>query len=87
MTYKEAIKMLEYLATDTVGTLAGHKGDYAEFLVRVVDSLDMAIAVLREQDADNICEGCRWLAARHQRCSCCRRNIYMKDNYEEASKQ
>lgn len=52
MTREEAIKMLEYLATDTTGTLAGWQGDYARFLVRVIDSLDMAIAALREQDSN-----------------------------------
>lgn len=25
---------------------------------------------------------CRWRGTRPQRCSCCLRNIYMKDNYE-----
>jgi hypothetical protein len=50
MTREEAIKMLEYLATDTTGALAGCDGDYAEFLVRVIDALDMAIAALREQE-------------------------------------
>lgn len=49
MTREEAIKMLEHLATDTTGTLAGWQGDYAQFLVRVIDSLDMAIAALMEQ--------------------------------------
>jgi hypothetical protein len=28
------------------------------------------------------CTGCRWRGVRPQRCSCCRRNIHMKDNYE-----
>ena len=50
MTREDAIKMLEYLATDTTGTLAGYQGDYAEFLVRVIDALDMGIAALREQE-------------------------------------
>ena len=30
------------------------------------------------------CEGCVWLNTRHQKCSCCRRNQYIKDNYREA---
>lgn len=25
---------------------------------------------------------CRWYGTRHQKCSCCRRNWNMKDNYE-----
>ena len=49
MTIEEAIKMLEYLATDTTGTLAGFESEYAEFLVKVIDALDMGIAALREQ--------------------------------------
>lgn len=55
----------------------------------------VAIAALREQSNatqrvantdnaldDSICNGCRWWGVRPQRCSCCRRNIYMKDGYE-----
>ena len=58
MTREEAIKMLEYLATDTTGTLAGYQGDYAEFLVRVIDALDMGIAALRERKSP--CDLCRY---------------------------
>lgn len=32
------------------------------------------------------CEGCRW-RERHQKCSCCRRNKYLKDCYEEGHEQ
>lgn len=28
------------------------------------------------------CDGCRWRGVRHQKCSCCKRNLDMKDNYE-----
>ena len=28
------------------------------------------------------CDGCHWKGRRHQKCSCCRRNRHMKDNYE-----
>lgn len=34
--------------------------------------------------ADLDCTGCVWLNTRHQKCSCCRRNQYIKDNYREA---
>ena len=34
--------------------------------------------------ADLDCPGCVWLNTRHQKCSCCRRNQYIKDNYKEA---
>lgn len=30
------------------------------------------------------CTGCVWLNTRHQKCSCCRRNQCIKDNYKEA---
>lgn len=29
------------------------------------------------------CGECRWKGRRHQKCSCCRRNRYLKDCYEE----
>lgn len=39
-----------------------------------------------EEVSDSGCAGCRWRPggkeARHQKCSCCRRNSHMKDNYE-----
>jgi hypothetical protein len=34
-----------------------------------------------EEDALS-CDNCKWLGKRHQKCSCCRRNNGMKDNYE-----
>lgn len=30
------------------------------------------------------CEDCVWLNTRHKKCSCCRRNRHLTDNYEEA---
>lgn len=39
-----------------------------------------------QEVSDSGCAGCRWRPggkeARHQKCSCCRRNSHMKDNYE-----
>lgn len=29
------------------------------------------------------CNGCKWKLVRHQKCSCCRRNRHLKDNFEE----
>ncbi len=29
------------------------------------------------------CAHCKWNGKRPQKCSCCRRNRYMKDNYED----
>lgn len=40
-------------------------------------------ALLERGSAPMSCEGCKWLGKRHQKCSCCRRNNGMKDNYEE----
>ena len=34
----------------------------------------------------NECDGCVWNGKRHQKCSCCRRNRNMKDNYKEETK-
>lgn len=46
-----------------------------------------ATLVITAPDADfepvERCDGCRWKGKRHQRCSCCRRNQYLKDGYEE----
>lgn len=32
------------------------------------------------------CAGCVWKSKRHQKCSCCKRNYDLKDNYESALK-
>jgi hypothetical protein len=40
-------------------------------------------ALLERGSAPMSCEGCKWDGERHQKCSCCRRNHGMKDNYEE----
>lgn len=73
----------------------GGKADCGEEFY--LDALDMAIAALREQtvtdghqlsakdkmlESNRACTGCRWKGVRPQKCSCCRRNVYMKDNYE-----
>ena len=45
----------------------------------VDEAVAMAISALLEQPT---CDGCRWWGVRPQKCSCCRRNLHMKDNYE-----
>lgn len=30
----------------------------------------------------SICATCSWNGTRHQKCSCCRYNLNLKDNYE-----
>lgn len=44
-------------------------------------------AIERAQTIDTDCTGCVWLNVRHQKCSCCRRNQHLKDNYKEARKE
>lgn len=39
-------------------------------------------ALLERGSAPMSCEGCKWDGERHQKCSCCRRNLNMKDNWE-----
>lgn len=54
--------------------------DIEEILEQNDFNLDVPVIGETKTDAD--CTGCRWRGVRPQRCSCCRRNIYMKDNYE-----
>ena len=46
------------------------------------NTLCMAKSYLEAFFREYGCEGCRWFGVRHQKCSCCIRNIHMKDNYE-----
>lgn len=76
----EAITLLECSAIEAVGTLAATtEPSVAKQLQRYIDAYDMAIAALQETPG---CTGCRWWGVRPQKCSCCRRNANMKDNYE-----
>lgn len=46
-----------------------------------------AESVIRCWDSEcNTCDGCKWNGKRHQKCSCCRRNRNMKDNYKESNR-
>lgn len=40
-----------------------------------------ADCVRKASEALNSCDGCVWWGVRPQKCSCCRRNVNMKDNY------
>ena len=70
-------KMDEYiLKTAAMEIVRRTSGDYAA-----------AFAAIRKLPAASVvqidgCEGCIWLNTRHQKCSCCRRNQYLKDNYK-----
>lgn len=39
------------------------------------------ISTFKEFDISQVgtCDGCKWKGNRHQKCSCCRRNKYMRD--------
>ena len=57
---------------------------YAQF---DADANKKDFAAIRKLPAASVvpidgCEGCIWLNTRHQKCSCCRRNQYLKDNYK-----
>lgn len=45
--------------------------------------LDNGVTFATGTDIGCNCDGCYWKAEhRHQKCSCCRRNRYLKDCYE-----
>lgn len=47
-----------------------------------------AESVIRCKDCEcNTCDGCKWNGKRYQKCSCCRRNRNMKDNYKEGDNE
>ena len=46
-------------------------------------TLCMARDFLKDYFALGDCIGCRWRGVRPQKCSCCARNLDMKDNYKE----
>ena len=96
MTREEAIEVLKN-TEDNINYDTKREEIY--FTHKWVGAYEMAIAALREQEnptscnkvsnkekmleSNRICSGCRWKGVRHQRCSCCCRNLYLKDNYEE----
>ena len=87
-------QMLFYYANSFVNELeedacAGFYEDCVDVAVHIDD------VVLWAELPDNItelvaiaentppgCAGCKWDGKRHQKCSCCRRNLNMKDNWE-----
>ena len=57
----------------------GWRDDYCEILDCIMEVVD------EQPTIDDVvsCDGCRWKEiGRQQKCSCCRRNRHMKDNYE-----
>jgi hypothetical protein len=63
MDRAEAITMLNVIATQLVGELAAEKDDKrAEYAMRMINAVDMALAALREQDATDINVGNKWIS-------------------------
>ena len=57
--------------------LASHTYDF------VHDACIVAISAIQErEERQKGCDGCRW-KGRHQKCSCCARNRYLKDCFEQ----
>lgn len=56
-------------------------GDTTDYWAVLVADMLIAHGVITEPVA--LCDGCRWKTKRPQRCSCCHRNRYLKDGYEE----
>lgn len=71
---------------DQLELLAAHEDDWRQScILGIVRTIDKAPAV----DAVEVgsCDGCYWKAiGRQQKCSCCRRNRYLKDCYEGSAK-
>ena len=55
--------------------------DNALLNVQQMLELDVYNPILFDYVEIGNCDGCAWKGLRHQRCSCCRRNILLKDGY------
>lgn len=49
-----------------------------------IDILTSKLEVYEDTDEQSQCGNCIWKNKRHQKCTCCKRNAYLKDNHEEA---
>lgn len=64
-----------------------HHGEDCEFLAgEVIAWVELPADFSAQLDDIRLmgvgCAGCKWDGKRHQKCSCCRRNMNMKDNWE-----
>lgn len=55
--------------------------DNALLNVQQILELDVQNPILFDYVEIGNCDGCVWKGLRHQRCSCCRRNRFLKDGY------
>lgn len=81
-----AVKAAEHAYNEWNLAMAAADGQRQINRVFKMQELCMAVISVFENvpAADLDCTGCVWLNTRHQKCSCCRRNQYIKDNYKEA---
>lgn len=83
--YINADQVAEYIA----GLAAGMRFERFPYLsVEVLKNLEDTVCKepnIFRWDSVQIgdCNGCKWKFVRHQKCSTCRRNRNMKDNFEE----
>ena len=49
MDAKDAIEQLEMMATNMIGELAKHKGEYADVIAKRIDAIDMGIEALQKE--------------------------------------
>lgn len=61
---------------------AAYRQTVTEGLHRKIQNHSL-VQLLRRSRGELTCDGCKWNGKRHQKCSCCRRNRNMKDNYKE----
>lgn len=79
----------DQLAEHIAGLVAGMKFEQYPYLsVKVLQNLEDLVR--KEPNTfrwDSVyigdCGDCKWKFVRHQKCSCCRRNRNLKDNFEE----
>lgn len=65
---------------DEVG--AAYRQTVAEGVARKIWNHSL-VQQIRRSRGELTCDGSYWLNRRYQKCSCCRRNQHMKDNYKE----
>lgn len=77
-----------YLSNAGACRLYPHKGQldmerYRNALLNVQQMLELDVynPILFDYVEVGNCDGCAWKGLRHQRCSCCRRNRFLKDGY------
>lgn len=93
MTIDKAIEVLKACARDCVYCRPCAEHDEAVALavkgllvLRSANSLFAGSDALVKIERTETCDGCVWAnRVRPQKCSCCRRNLHLKDCYEEGN--